>query len=62
MKIILEGNPRFFAQPLNSWKDRRLAKKLLAKGKPKLAFPKVNGVREFQEVFKRIRTSPGKGL
>jgi heterodisulfide reductase subunit C len=47
---------------LNPWKDWRLAKKLLAKGKLKLAFPKVKGVREFQEVFKRVRASREEGL
>jgi hypothetical protein len=41
--------------PLNPWRDWRLATKLLAKGKLKLAFPNVKGVREFQEVFRRVR-------
>jgi heterodisulfide reductase subunit C len=47
---------------LHPWRDWRLAKKLLAKGKLKLAVPRVKGMREFQEVFKRIRTSREKRL
>ena len=46
---------------LNPLRDWRLAKNLLAKGKLKLAFPKVKGVREFQDVIKRVRTSREEG-
>jgi heterodisulfide reductase subunit C len=46
---------------LKPWRDWRLAKKLLAKGKLKLAIPKVKGVRKFQDVFKRVHASQEKG-
>jgi heterodisulfide reductase subunit C len=44
---------------LNPLRDWRLGKKLLAKGKLKLKVPKTKGLREFQEIFKRIRVSQG---
>jgi heterodisulfide reductase subunit C len=45
--------------PLRDW---RLGKKLLARGKLKLRVPKIKGLKEFQEIFKRIRTRREEGL
>jgi heterodisulfide reductase subunit C len=42
---------------LNPLRDWRLGKKLLTKGKLKLTAPKIKGLKEFQEIFKRIRLS-----
>jgi heterodisulfide reductase subunit C len=46
-------------RPLRDW---RLGKKLLAKGKLKLTVPKIKGLKEFQEIFKRVRASWKEGL
>ena len=57
-ELYLMGMYNLFT--LNPLRDWQLAKRLLAKGKLRLAVPKVKGVGEFQELFKRIRTSRGK--
>jgi hypothetical protein len=58
-EVSLMGQYNLFTlSPLRDW---RLGKKLLAKGKLKLTVPKIKGLKEFQEIFKRIRTFRGQG-
>jgi len=44
--------------PLNDW---RLGQKLFFKGKLRLTAPHVKGLKEFQEILKRVQTSEGEG-
>ncbi|MBM4333178.1 MAG: 4Fe-4S dicluster domain-containing protein [Deltaproteobacteria bacterium] len=48
---------RYNLLTLNPLKDWRLGRKLLAKGKLKLTTPPVKGLREFQEIFRRVRAN-----
>jgi len=59
-EVSLMGQYNLFTlSPLRDW---RLGKKLLAKGKLKLTVPKIKGLKEFQELFKRVRASREEGL
>jgi len=44
--------------PLNDW---RLGQKLFSKGKLRLTAPPVKGLKEFQEIFKRVQAGGGEG-
>jgi heterodisulfide reductase subunit C len=46
---------------LNPLKDWRLGKKLFSKGKLRLTAPTVKGLKEFQEIFRRVQASEREG-